>query len=78
MQNLNDSKGGLGVVRIQTEPACKDVCLLSDLPILAGLYDTHGKTGIYYEIYVHRMDGIIAIGGFLVPKISLTCLLSPD
>ncbi|KAF9459199.1 hypothetical protein BDZ94DRAFT_1268808 [Collybia nuda] len=62
VQNLGDSKGGPGIVRVQTEAECKDVCLLSDLPILAGLYDTHGKTGIYYEIYIHRMDGIIAIG----------------
>ena len=43
-------------------PQCKDVCLLSDLPMMAGLYDVQGKIGVYYEILIHRMDGIIAIG----------------
>jgi hypothetical protein len=77
VQNLNDSKGGSGVVRIQTGAACKDVCLLSDLPILAGLYDTQGKTGVYYEIYIHRMEGIIAIGWFLSSQNLLIKLMGP-
>ncbi|KAF8176307.1 hypothetical protein BJ912DRAFT_701876 [Pholiota molesta] len=58
----NDSKGGPGVVTVNTRSSCKDVCLLSDLPIIAGLYDIQGKYGIYYEIYISRMDGIIAVG----------------
>ncbi|TFK37681.1 hypothetical protein BDQ12DRAFT_152393 [Crucibulum laeve] len=63
IQNLHDSKkSDDGVVHIQTYAGCKDVCLLSDLPILAGLYDIHGKTGVYFEVAIHKMDGIIAVG----------------
>lgn len=58
----NDSKGGRGVVTIQTASNCKDVCLLSDLPIISGLYDIQGKTGIYYEISISDMNGVIAVG----------------
>lgn len=71
VQNQNDTKGGPNVVRVQTAPDCKDVCLLSDLPIMAGLYDTQGKSGVYYEILIHRMDGIIAIGEYIY-KLSFT------
>jgi hypothetical protein len=38
---------------------------MSDLPIMAGLYDIHGRRGVYYEIRVIRMDGVVAIGKFL-------------
>ena len=58
----NDSKGGPGVITVQTRAGCKDTCLLSDLPIIAGLYDIQGKMGVYYEIYINRMDGFIALG----------------
>lgn len=58
----NDNKGGPGVVKVTTTAKCGDVCLMSDLPILAGLYGIHGKTGVYYEVLINRMDGIIAIG----------------
>ncbi|KJA17175.1 hypothetical protein HYPSUDRAFT_46700 [Hypholoma sublateritium FD-334 SS-4] len=58
----NDSKGGPGVVAIHTTAACKDVCLLSDLPIISGLYDIQGKHGIYYELLILKMDGILAVG----------------
>lgn len=58
----NDVKAGPAVVTVVTRPECKDICLLSDLPIIAGLYDIQGKVGVYYEIYVRRMNGIIALG----------------
>ncbi|KAH8104512.1 hypothetical protein BXZ70DRAFT_1005037 [Cristinia sonorae] len=63
-------KGGKSLVKVVTEERCREVCLMSDLPIMGGLYDTHGKTGIYYEVLIHKMDGIIAIG--------TTCLPYPD
>lgn len=68
-----DQKGGGGsdVVRVVTEAACQDVCLMSDLPILAGLYDVHGKLGVYYEVKVLRMDGLIAIGRFSTHLLNL-------
>lgn len=62
ISNVGDGKGSLGVVKITTEDACQDICLLSDLPILAGLYDIQGKLGVYYEMKILRIDGLIAIG----------------
>ncbi|KAF8650328.1 hypothetical protein AX16_005290 [Volvariella volvacea WC 439] len=53
---------GLGVVKISAFPDCKDVCLLSDLPIMAGLYDIQGKRGVYYEVKVLKMKGTVAVG----------------
>ena len=55
-------KGSLNVVKVKTKKDCQNVCLFSSLPIMAGLYDIQGKSGIYYEILIHKMDGIIAIG----------------
>ncbi|KAI9058533.1 hypothetical protein FKP32DRAFT_1636635 [Trametes sanguinea] len=62
-----DSKGNLGVVRVVTDKTCQDVTILSDLPILAGLYDVHGKLGVYYEVKILRMDGLIAVGSACRP-----------
>jgi hypothetical protein len=59
----SESKGGLGVVKVSTDgEKCRDTCLLSDLPLSAGLYNAGGKLGIYYEITIHRMEGTIALG----------------
>ena len=51
-----------GVIAVESAADCRDVCVLSDLPLLAGLYDTRGKRGVYFEIKVLRMDGVIAVG----------------
>lgn len=53
---------GAGVTRVITERKCKDVCIFSNLPIMAGLYDANGKRGIYYEVVIRKMRGTIAIG----------------
>lgn len=53
---------GDGVVKVKSEKGTKDSCLLSNLPILAGMYDVKGKLGFYYEIKVQKMEGVIAIG----------------
>ena len=55
-------KEGAGVTKVVTDTKCKDVCIFSSLPIMAGLYDTQGKQGVYYEVVVREMKGIIAIG----------------
>jgi hypothetical protein len=55
-------KGGAGVTKVFTDGKCQDVCIFSDLPIVAGLYDTKGKQGAYYEVVIRKMRGIIAIG----------------
>lgn len=57
-----EKRGGL--TRVITEKRCGDVCLMSNLPILAGLYEIQGKSGIYYEVCIRRMEGIIAIGEY--------------
>jgi len=62
IQNLSDIKGGSGMIDVKTYAQCEDVCLLSDLPIMGGLYDIQGKTGVYYEVLIKKMDGVIAIG----------------
>ncbi|KAF8625925.1 hypothetical protein AX17_006651 [Amanita inopinata Kibby_2008] len=61
ISNSNESPPPVSI-RIKSEPECREVCLLSDLPILAGLYDIRGKDGIYYEVKINNMNGIIAVG----------------
>lgn len=49
---------------------------MSDLPILAGLYDICSQKGVYYEIMINRMEGIIAIGA-PIPHFTSTINLKP-
>jgi Ran-binding protein 9/10 len=55
---------GHALVRVVTHPGCKDTSLLSNLPVMAGLYGTQGNMGIYYETKIQRMNGIIAVGEY--------------
>jgi hypothetical protein len=55
-------KSGKAAVDIETKSSCKDVSLFSNLPLMAGLYDIEGKAGVYYEVTIHKMEGIIAVG----------------
>lgn len=66
-------KGKPGVCRVTTGKRCRDTCLFSNLPLLAGLYEIQGKTGVYYEVLVKKMDGIIAIG-MLNLVLTQTCI----
>ncbi|PSR76673.1 hypothetical protein PHLCEN_2v8270 [Hermanssonia centrifuga] len=50
------------VTKVTTADGCGDVCLLSNLPLLAGLYEIQGKSGVYYEVRIQKMNGIVAIG----------------
>ena len=63
---------GSGVTRVVTEKDCGDVCLMSNLPLLAGLYDVQRKLGVYYEVLIQKMDGIIAIGEQVVYLYAVT------
>lgn len=73
IHNGDKKESSLNVVKVKAKKDCQDVCLFSTLPIMAGLYDIQGKSGIYYEVLIHKMNGIIAIGA------SFTCLQSvPD
>ncbi|KAG5648778.1 hypothetical protein DXG03_000127 [Asterophora parasitica] len=66
VQNPSDSKSDAHRVHVKTGSACRETCILSDLPILAGLYDVKGKHGVYYEVEILEMDvekdGVVAVG----------------
>jgi hypothetical protein len=60
------SGSGGGIWKVRTEKRCRDICVMSDLPLMAGLYDIRGRRGVYYEVRVNRMEGVVAIGAFSV------------
>lgn len=68
-------KGSPAVTRVTTGDKCCDVCLLSNLPILAGLYEIQGKSGVYYEVAVKKMAGIIALGACSICNICMMCFV---
>ncbi|GLB34129.1 putative SPRY domain contaitning protein [Lyophyllum shimeji] len=74
VRNQGDTKGRAAVVHVQTRPECQDTCLLSTLPLLAGLYDIHGKQGVYYEVEIVQMD--VDAGGFVA--VGTACRPYPD
>jgi hypothetical protein len=61
IESGNGGSGG-GTWKVRTEKRCRDSCVTSDLPLMAGLYDIHGRRGVYYEVRVNRMEGVVAIG----------------
>jgi hypothetical protein len=50
---------GEGVV---TDGEREDVRVLGGLRIVAGLYDTKGKQGVYHGVLISEVNRIIAIG----------------
>lgn len=70
------SSGG-GTWKVRTEKRCRDSCVMSDLPLMAGLYDIHGRRGVYYEVRVNRMDGVVAIGTSLTVHSQIPSAFSP-
>lgn len=66
----NKPSSGVGVWKVCTQKRCQDTCLMSDLPLMAGHYDIHGGRGIYYEVRVITMEGVVAIGTFRSPHLS--------
>lgn len=60
----NESGSGDGTWKVSTQNCCRDTRVMSDLPIMAGLYDIHDRRGIYYEVRVNKMEGVVAIGAF--------------
>jgi len=71
-----DNRRNPGIINVQSRANCGDVCLMSDLPILAGLYDIRGQSGVYYEVMINHMEGIIAIGA-PIPHFTFTINLKP-
>lgn len=60
----SDSKGAPKVIEVRTEDDCGDTCIVSNYPIMAGLYDIRGKEGVYFEVTVLKMGGVVAIGAY--------------
>ena len=56
--------GGESPARIVTDRLCQGSCIFSNLPIMAGWYDISGQWGVYYEVEIKRIEGIIAIGNY--------------
>jgi hypothetical protein len=71
----NKPSSGGGAWKVCTQKRCQDTCVMSDLPLMAGLYDIHGRRGIYYEVHVKKMEGVVAIGAFPAspPRATLSC-----
>jgi len=51
-----------GTSEVVTKRGCEDVSLLSNFPLHFGLYDRSNLRGVYYEITVGEMNGVIALG----------------
>ncbi len=54
-----------GTSEVVTKRGCKDVCLLSNFPLHFGMYDRSELRGVYYEITVEKMKGVIALGEYI-------------
>jgi len=68
---VNDSRDGTagssgttcGLTTVETTGRCGDTCIFSNLPIMGGLYQAPPDLrGVYYEVKVYYMEGVIAIG----------------
>ena len=55
-------KDAAAITTVTTEKECGDVSLLSTFPIMGGMYEIQAKTGVYFEVCIRSMKGIIAIG----------------
>lgn len=52
-----------GITTVKTEHGCGDTCLLSNIPIICGLYQVQSPLrGVYYEVKIHYMNGVVALG----------------
>ena len=59
---------GMGMTTVVSNRECEVHCIRSNWPIMAGLYDTNGKSGVYYEVNIIRMEGRIAIGNAIASR----------
>ncbi|KAG6868762.1 hypothetical protein C0993_011031 [Termitomyces sp. T159_Od127] len=68
IRNPEDAKNEAAVARVETSPNCGDTCILSNYPLVAGLYEFKGKQGAYYEVSIIELieEGFVAVGKVLV------------
>ena len=63
--NYRAGSKGERVIRVRTTEKCGDTNMLSNLPLVAGMYGvSRGKEGVYYEVRIDDMQGCIAVGMF--------------
>ena len=62
VHSSGSAKGGPKVVEVVTEEGCGDSCVVSNYPLAAGMYDIRGKEGVYYEVTIEEMLGVVAVG----------------
>ena len=58
------TRRGPKLIEVFSAADCADTCILSNLPIMGGMYDISGKSGVYFEVTILQMDGVIAVGMF--------------
>lgn len=65
IHNQSKLAGGTGIVtKVETTKGCKDCCLISNLPLIGGLYyrPPARDKGVYFELTIQKAIGFIAIG----------------
>ncbi|KAF9028529.1 hypothetical protein BDP27DRAFT_1327300 [Rhodocollybia butyracea] len=65
VENIIPDSKGQDIVHVSTTRLCKDYCLVSNLPIAVGMYDTFGRDGVYFEIVIQEMHppaSFLAVG----------------
>ncbi|KIJ64571.1 hypothetical protein HYDPIDRAFT_90298 [Hydnomerulius pinastri MD-312] len=62
IHNQTKSRGTGVATKVVSYATCKDCCLFSNLPLMASLYYRPQDGGVYFELTIQEMQGIIAIG----------------
>lgn len=65
IHNQSKLHNGSGIVtKVETTRECNDCCLISNLPLIGGLYyrPPTRSQGVYFELTILKMHGVIAIG----------------
>ena len=62
--------GSPGMTKVFTDRKCQYTCIFSNLPIMASLYNAKEQKGVYYEVVIRKMRGIIVIGNETSPSLS--------
>ncbi|KAG9316011.1 hypothetical protein JVU11DRAFT_3672 [Chiua virens] len=65
IRNQSKTYDGTGIItKVETTKECNDCYLISNLPFVGGLYyrpQAHDR-GVYFELTIQKMRGVIAIG----------------
>ena len=51
------------VIDVESFKGCGDVCMWSNIPIMAGSHNIPaGQKSVYFVVLIHRIEGVIAAG----------------